>query len=336
MGTRPRVTVIMPIRNEAAYIERSLGAVVRQRYPAMQVLVVDGMSDDGTRQRLHSMLNGHGPDGTEVSLLDNPSRAVPNALNIGLQHATGDIIMRVDGHCEIPDDYVARCVTLLEEKGTDCVGGVIDTVGETHTARAIALAQSSLFGVGNAAFRTGRQRAGLAETVAFGAYRRSVFERVGAFDLELVRNQDDEFNFRLTQSGGTIWLDPSLRTRYHSRAGLSGLWNQYYQYGLYKVRLMQKRGRLPSNRQAVPALFVAALTSSLAVGAATRRARMAFAIAGPYAMANMAASSWVGRWDLPTMPILPAAFVTLHVAYGMGFIAGLWRWRAHFGRSPRV
>jgi succinoglycan biosynthesis protein ExoA len=336
MGPRPPVTVIMPIRNEVAFIERSLGAVLRQGYPAMQVLVVDGMSDDGTRQRLHSMLSGHVPNGTLVSLLDNPSRTVPSALNTGLQHATGDIILRVDGHCEISHDYVARCVVLLEETGADCVGGVIDTVGETPAARAIAAAQSTPFGVGNAVFRTGRRRAGLADTVAFGAYRRSVFERIGTFDPELVRNQDDEFNFRLTQSGGSIWLDPSLRTRYHSRAGLSGLWNQYYQYGMYKVRLMQKHGRLPSTRQVVPALFVAALTSSLAAAATTRRGRVAFAITGPYAIANMAASSWAGRRDPATLPILPAAFATMHLAYGTGFIAGLWRWRAQFGRSPRA
>ncbi|MBA2311900.1 MAG: GNAT family N-acetyltransferase [Actinobacteria bacterium] len=335
-GPGPPVTVIMPIRNEAAFIERSLGAVLRQRYPAMQVLVVDGMSDDGTRQRLGSLLNGHTPDDTEVSVLDNPSRTVPSALNTGLRYATGDIIVRVDGHCEIPHDYVARCVALLNETGTDCVGGVIDTVGETRAARAIASAQSSQFGVGNAAFRTGRRRAGLADTVAFGAYRRSVFERIGTFDLELVRNQDDDLNFRLLQSGGAIWLDPSLSTRYHSRVGLSGLWNQYYQYGMYKVRLMQKRGRLPSARQAVPALFVAALFSSLAAAAMTRRARMALAIVGPYAIANMSASSWASRRDPATLPILPAAFATMHLAYGTGFIAGLWRWRAHFGRHPEA
>lgn len=336
MGARRSVTVIMPIRNEVAFIDRSLGSVLRQRYPAMQVLVVDGMSDDGTRQRLHTMLDGHVPEDFEVSLLDNPSRTVPGALNIGLQHATGDIIVRVDGHCEIPHDYVDRCVALLEERGADCVGGVIDTVGETSVARAIAAAQSSAFGVGNAAFRTSRRRAGFVDTVAFGAYRQSVFERIGKFDLELVRNQDDEFNFRLTQSGGSIWLDPSLSTRYHSRAVLSGLWNQYYQYGMYKVRLMQKRGRLPSARQAIPPLFVAALTSSLAAAAMTRRAHVALAITGPYAIASMAASSWMGRRDPATLPKLPAAFATMHLAYGIGFIVGLWRWRAHFGRSPRA
>src|SRR6185503_15703914 len=129
---------------------------------------------------------------------------------------------------------LARCLELLDTTGADCVGGVIVTEGTTDAARAIAAAQSSRFGVGGVAFRTGRDEPGPVDTLAFGAYRREVFDRLGGFDEELVRNQDDEFNFRLTQAGGKIWLDPSICSVYYSRASFRGLWRQYFQYGFYK------------------------------------------------------------------------------------------------------
>ena len=265
MTDRTLVSIIMPIRNEAAFIRRSLGSVLRQDYPLdrMEVLVVDGMSEDGTGDIVSSVVSERGmrvlnspirrpdpgslPNDSQeafinIRLLDNPEHIVPVALNIGLKHSRGEVIIRVDGHCEIPPDYVRVCVENLEKTGADCVGGPMVTVGETSMARAIAAVQSSFFGVGGVAFRTGSEYGGYVDTLAFGAYRREVFDRIGGFDEELVRNQDDEFNFRLTQAGGKIWLDPSIRSIYYSRASLKGLWRQYFQYGLYKVRLIQKRG----------------------------------------------------------------------------------------------
>lgn len=325
----PFVTVIMPIRNEVAYIARSLGAVLAQDYPPerMEVLVVDGMSDDGTREVISS-LQVRNPR-FAIRILDNPARIVPTALNLGLRHARGEVVIRVDGHCEIAPDYVRRCVEALQETGADSVGGVWATVGETFTARAVALAQSAWFGVGGVAFRVGRRTPGYVDTVPFGAYRREVFDRIGGFDEELVRNQDDEFNFRLTQAGGKIWLDPSIRSIYYSRASLRGLWRQYFQYGLYKVRVIQKRRGIPSWRHLVPAVFVLGLVGSLFLALVTRQPLWALGVAGPYAGANVAASLWTARHDPWALPFLPLAFATLHLAYGLGFLWGLWRWRRH-------
>jgi glycosyltransferase involved in cell wall biosynthesis len=341
-GRYPFVTVIMPIRNEAAYIRRSLGAVLSQDYPPdrMEVLVVDGMSEDGTREIVRKTADRRRPTADSPSrsvvgslpsvfLLDNPARIVPTALNIGLRHARGEVIIRVDGHCEIAPNYVRRCVEVLQETGADNVGGVCITVGETSVARAIGLAQSSLFGVGNVAFRVGRSTPECVDTVPFGAYRREVFERIGGFDEELMRNQDDEFNFRLTQAGGKIWLDPSIRSTYHSRATLRGLWRQYFQYGLYKVRVMQKRRGIPSWRHLVPGAFVLGLCGSVLLALVTRQPLWALGVAGPYAVANGVASLWTARRDPRALPFLPLAFATLHLAYGLGFLWGLWRWRAH-------
>jgi len=324
----PFVTVIMPIRNEAGFIERSLGAVLAQDYPAdrLEVLVVDGMSTDGTREKVQAWLALY----PNLRLLDNPGRIVPTGLNAGLREARGEVIIRVDGHCEIAPDYVRRCVELLERTGADNVGGVQRAVSDTWVGRAIALATSSAFGVGGARFHYAREP-GWADTVYLGAYRREVFERIGGFDEELVRNQDDEFNFRLLQAGGRIWLDPCIRVVYYSRPTLRRLWRQYFEYGLYKVRVMQKRGGVASPRHLVPAGFVLGLGATLVPASLARLPLLALAVAAPYAVANLLASLWAARCTWRTLPLLPVAFATMHLSYGLGFLWGLWRWRRGFG-----
>ena len=332
-GDWPFVSVIMPVRNEADFIERSLGAVLAQDYPSgrLEILVVDGMSRDGTREMVARLAERSRR--FPVVILDNPDHIVSPALNKGLERAKGEIIIRVDGHCEIPPDYVRRCVAALEKTGADCVGGILVTVGQTRLASAIALAQSSFFGVGGVSFRMTGVKARFVDTVAFGAYRREVFRRIGDFDEELVRNQDDEFNLRLIQSGGKIWLDPSIRTVYYSRATLRSLWRQYFQYGFYKVRVIQKRGKVPSWRHLVPAAFVAALAVSLGLALVTRRACWGFMVIVLYAAASLAAGLWTARRNWRTLPLLPAVFATLHVAYGLGFLWGLWRWRGKWKKN---
>lgn len=329
------VSIIMPIRNEAPFIGRSVRCVLAQDFwpGRMEVIIVDGMSSDGTRQVVEKVTSG---SKIEVRVVDNPCRVVPTALNIGLRESQGKIIIRVDGHCEVAADYARRCVEALETTGADCVGGPMVTLGETRLARAIALAQSSVFGVGGVAFRTGRTRAGYVDTVAFGAYRRAVFERIGFFDEELVRNQDDEFNFRLIQAGGKIWMDPSIRSVYYSRATLQSLWRQYLEYGSYKVRLIQKRGAVPSWRHLVPGVFVGALLGSMVLTVVVGRPLWALTIAVPYILANLLASVLVARREWRLLPIIPLAYATLHFAYGLGFWGGIWRWREHFGRRQEA
>ncbi len=329
----PFVSLIMPVRNEAAYIARSLGAVLAQDYPAdrLEILVVDGMSDDGTREAVRA-LQATRPT---LHLIDNPARIVPPALNIGLRHARGEIVVRVDGHCEIAPNYVSHCVSHLLEDGIDAVGGPIETVGETDEAQAIALAMSSWFGVGGSAFRTIQDRALLVETVAFPAYPRETLGRLGPFDEELVRNQDDEYNYRLLKSGGRILLSPDIRSRYYSRSSLRSLWRQYYQYGYWKVRVMQKHPRQMRLRQFVPAAFVAALVGSAALGALFRPFWWLLALTlALYAVADLAASLSLGQahgWRYA--PRLLIIHPILHLSYGLGFLAGLARFAGRF-RAP--
>jgi glycosyltransferase involved in cell wall biosynthesis len=332
MEKLPLVSVIMPVRNEVAYIERSLGAVLAQDYPVdrLEILVDDGMSADGTRECVRALQAGR----PQLHLVDNPRGIVPPALNVGLGRARGEIIVRVDGHCEIAPDYVRRCVAHLLADGVQAVGGPIETVGETPEAQAIALAMSSWFGVGGSAFRTIQDRPLLVETVAFPAYRRATLDRLGPFDEELVRNQDDEYNYRLLKAGGRILLSPDVRSRYYSRSSLRSLWRQYYQYGFWKVRVMQKHPRQMRWRQFIPPVFVATLLGSSLLAILFRPlGRLAALALAFYAVADLAASLSLGRaHGLGHVPRLLIIHPILHLSYGLGFLAGLGHFAAGRGR----
>jgi succinoglycan biosynthesis protein ExoA len=338
---RPRVSVIMPIRNEADFIAQSLGAVLAQDYPRdlMEVIVADGCSDDQTPAIVRGMAAADG----RVTLLENRGRIVAHGLNQSLAIATGEIIVRVDGHCEVARDYVSCCVAHLLRGEAEGVGGPLETIGDTPIARAIAVAMSSKFGVGNSAFRTVMGQSMLVDTVAFPAYTRKVLDRVGAFDTELVRNQDDEFNYRLRKLGGRLLLAADVRARYYSRSSLRSLWRQYLQYGYWKVRVLQKHPRQMSLRQFIPPVFVFVLLLGV--------------LASPWAVGRMLLATWVGLYllanlvatatsaarlpGLAGLPVLPLAFGILHVSYGSGFLIGLvkfwnrWREADASGAGPR-
>jgi glycosyltransferase involved in cell wall biosynthesis len=336
----PFVTVLMPIRNESDFIELSLGSVFAQDYPGnqMEVIVIDGMSTDGTRQIVEHVI--HRQDGRlrgmpipKLTVLENPSKTVPTAMNLGIARARGTVIIRVDGHCEIPADYVSRCVEALNETDADCVGGPLLTCGESAAGKAIAAAQSSSFGVGGALFRTGTKVSREVDTLAFGAYRRAVFERIGLFDEELTRNQDDEFNYRLRSRGGRILLSPRIQSLYYSRATIPSLCRQYFQYGFWKVRVAQKHPAQMRIRHFLPAILVTILVVGALIGFFSMTVvRLWLVAVAVYGIANAAASLWTSRssgWA--TLPLLPIAFASLHLSYGLGFLTGLirfWnRWR---------
>src|SRR5512141_1012945 len=327
----PFVSVVMPVRDEAGFITRSLGAVLGQDYPPdrMEVLVADGMSGDGTREAVLRLAAAD----PRVTLVDNPGRIAPTALNAAIGRSRGDVVVRVDGHCEVAPDYVSRCVAHLSAGDADGVGGPLETVGETPLARVIALAMSSPFGVGGAPFRTRRAYTGLVDTVAFPAYTHAAIERAGPYDEELVRNQDDEFNYRLRSFGGRILLAADVRARYFSRGTLRSLFRQYFQYGLFKVRVLQKHPRQMRPRQFIPPLFVATLLC-LALGALfAPAARLGLlGAAGTYALVCLLASAAAARrTEFPEALLLPAVFAVLHLSYGIGFLAGLVRFAARWG-----
>jgi glycosyltransferase involved in cell wall biosynthesis len=322
----PFVSVIMPIRNEAAFIERSLGAVLRQDYPAdlMEVIIADGMSSDGTRDIIRQ-IEEREPH-VAISVVDNPQQIVPTGFNAALHVAKGAVIVRVDGHTEIAPDYVRECVNTLERTGADNVGGRMDPVGENAFGSAVALATTSPFGVGGARFHySGREE--YVDTVYMGAWRRDLFDRIGYFDEEMVRNQDDEFNYRLLKIGGRILLNPQLRSVYTNRGTFTSLCRQYFQYGYWKVRVFQKVPGSARPRHWVPPLFALAVFGGLPVAILVPLLRIAY-LSGLalYALIDLLISARIAaRAGWRHLLRLLLVFPTLHLSYGLGFWRGIFR-----------
>jgi succinoglycan biosynthesis protein ExoA len=326
----PMVSVLLPVRNEGTFIERSLGSVLAQDYPGdrMEVIVADGDSQDDTARWVARL----GETRPNLHLIRNPERIVATGLNRAFVQARGEVIVRVDGHCEIATDYVRRCVEHIRS-GADGVGGSVETVGETPIARVIAAAMSSKFGVGDSAFRTVKGRSIQADTVPFPAYTRSIVEKAGPYDTEFVRNQDDEYNYRLRKMGARLLLAADVKSVYYSRTSLGSLWRQYRQYGYWKVRVLQKHPRQMSARQFVPPLFVGTLIATAAASPFSVWARVLLAsAAGAYMLANVAATIAVVRRQRISHPVaLSAAFAAMHLGYGLGFLTGLIRFCARWG-----
>lgn len=329
----PFVSVVMPVRNEAAFIERSVGSVLAQDYPRdrLEVLVADGLSQDDTRARVGSLP----PRGVPVTIVDNPEGIVATGLNAALRQARGEIIIRVDGHCEIAPDYVSRCVSHLLDDQAEAVGGPLETIGESYIARVIAAAMSSRFGVGGSAFRVANSQTQFTDTVAFPAYTRAVIDRAGAFDEELVRNQDDEYNYRLRKLGVRILLAADVRSRYYSRATLPRLCSQYFQYGYWKVRVLQKHPRQMQLRQLAPPLCLAALLLLLLLAPILSLAMYLLSgMAALYALGLVTASILaIRRSGLAVAALLPLAFATMHLSYGAGFLIGLAKFWHRWGEA---
>jgi glycosyltransferase involved in cell wall biosynthesis len=339
-GPSTIISILMPVRNEIDHIGNSIRAVLFQNYDmgSLEIIIADGMSGDGTRE----IINKFRADHPKLKLIDNPGLIVSTGLNNALKHAKGDIIIRVDGHSEIAPDYVSSCVRHLQEKEVDAVGGPMETVGETTIAQVIALAMSSPFGVGNSSFRTSKNKSKLVDTVPFPAYRRETIDELGLFDEELVRNQDDEYNYRLRKFGGKVLLAEDVRARYYSRGSLSSLFKQYFQYGYWKVRVLQKHPAQMKPRQFVPLLFVLSLLVTILASLISVWGKLALSlILGSYFLSNLIASIWTARgknWKF--ILALPFAFTILHLSYGIGFLVGLFRfihrWGDKDGKVPTL
>lgn len=335
----PFVSVVLPIRNEEVFITKGLEALFNQDYPPDQyeIIVADGLSTDQTRPKIKALQARH----CNLRLIDNPGRIVSTGLNRAIAVARGQIIVRVDGHTLISPDYIRQCVMELQRTSASNVGGKMTAQGQGAWGAATALATSSPFGVGGARFHYSTQEEWV-DTVYMGAWPREVFERVGLFDEELVRNQDDEFNYRLRASGGKILLSPRINSTYSVRSTIRGLCRQYLQYGFWKVRVLQKHPRQMQARQFVPPVFVLVLLLVFALAVFSPAAQIGLlALGGTYLAATLVAAVYTARganWKF--MAGLPFIFAVLHLSYGSGFLVGLlffWnRWGDRSGQVPLV
>ena len=334
-----KISIIIPIRNEATFIIRCLDSVFDQKGlegNELEVLIVDGLSTDNTRD----IVKEHQKQHSNLILLDNPGRIVPKGMNRAYKVAKGDVIIRVDGHCEIATDYVSNCLKYLHEADAAGVGGPMQTIGETPLSETIAVAMSSVFGVGNSFFRTMQGKTMYVDSVPFPAYTREIIAKVGFYDEEMVRNQDDEYNYRIREAGGKLLLAADVQSKYYSRGSIKKLWKQYFQYGYWKVRVLQKHPRQMSLRQFVPPAFVASLIVSLIFALLIPIFWFIFAgITGVYLFSNLLASILsAANKDWQHLFLLPIVFAILHISYGLGFLVGLVkfanRWNDKIGKVP--
>ena len=325
MGERPFVTVAMPCLDEAGYIEACLRSVLAQDYPGalLEVIVADGGSTDGTRALVARIAT----EDPRVALVDNPRRVQAAGMNEAIRRARGDVIVRMDVHCEYASDYVSKCVEALERTGADNVGGAQRARARSPFQRAVCAALDSPLGVGGADYRS-ESREGFVDTVFLGAFPRKVFEEVGLYDPGAVTNEDAELNQRIHDAGGRVWLSREIVVHYYPRGSFRALARQYFRYGRGRARTLLKHGKFLSLRPAIPVLMLAGGIAVLAIG--PLRPTFPFLLAAFAALTGIEAVR-AGRGNgVAQILTVWAIFPVLYTAHGLGFAAGLFR----FGLRP--
>ena len=322
------VSIICPLFNEEKFIERCIQSILEQDYPQdkLEVLFIDGRSTDHTAD----IVRKYAKDYPFIKLLDNPERVVPYALNKGLEVATGEVIMRIDGHCTYPTNYISELVRYLYELNADNVGGVWNTqpAKDTAVCHAIALASSHPFGVGGSMHKIGASRIMETDAVHFGGYKREVFEKTGLFDTDLVRNQDDEFNGRLQNLGGKIFLIPQVIINYTARDTIRKMRHMYYQYGLYKPLVNKKLGAPATIRQFFPLFFLLTLFFG---GIASFFSPFVLKVLATCMLLYLFISLVVGMMgtirtrNFAVMLVMPYIFLNIHLSYGFGYLRGIFK-----------
>lgn len=324
------VGIVIPCLNEEKSIQACIESVFKSDYKGkLELVVCDGMSTDGTREIITSLTQKH--DG--LTLLDNKERHTPAGLNLGLKYLNTDVKIILGAHASIDKSFVANNVqTLIEQPEAGCVGGIINNIFENEISRIIGLAMSSPFGVGNARFRTGGED-GWVDTVAFGAYRKEVFEDIGYFDETLVRNQDDEFNYRMTSNGYKIYYNNKIRSNYHVRASFNKLYKQYNQYGYWKVYVNKKVKAITSIRQLFPAVFVGAVVCGAALSLV--HFILFFSWIGGLLFYLIAAFLFAFQKTKKVKEIFMVmfSFMILHWSYGGGYLKGIFNFIV-LGKKP--
>lgn len=322
----PLVSLIIPTFNEEKYIGPLLEQLLKQDYPfsKMEVFVADGMSTDKTQE----IVTKYAQQFPSIRLLINEKQFVPFALNFGIKESKGEYVIILGAHSAYPSNYISSLIQVSHKLNADNVGGLCigKPPDDSTKALAIATALSSPFGVGNAHFRIGSKDIKKVDTVTFGCYKRSVFDRIGYFDEELLRNQDDEFNARLTKNNGSIYLIPGISVSYYTRSTVQSLVKMFYQYGFFKPLVSLKIGKPSTVRQLVPFLFVSYIIFSCVFGFFFPKL---FYLLGAVLLLHLFLGILFGikivsetkRFGL--IFYLPWLFFLMQSAYGWGYIRGI-------------
>lgn len=278
------------------------------------------MSDDRTREIISSFSQKH----SNIKLIDNLKESTVCGLNMGIINSSGSVIIRIDAHCYVESDYIQQCVDTLMRTGADNVGGLMRPVGTNLIGNIIALAMSSLFGIGSGKFHYSEKEV-FVDTVYLGAYRREVFYQIGMYDEQLKYSEDDELNYRLIKNGGKIFLNPKIKSHYYCRSSFFPLWRQYYNYGFGKTRTLKKHRRLASWRHLVPSAFVLSTTGSLLLWTVFPFFGWLFFLTlfSYLGLAIITSARIALRNNWKYFLFLPIVFGTIHFSYGIGFLYGI-------------
>nr|WP_202877637.1 glycosyltransferase family 2 protein [Kribbella jiaozuonensis] len=325
MSHWPPVSVVMPVLNEERHLEEAVGRVLEQDYPGeLEVVLAIGPSKDRTQEIADKLAEKD----HRISIVPNPTGKTPAALNVGIAHAKHDILVRVDGHGALTDGYITRAVEVLDESGADNVGGVMAAEGRTPTEMAVACAYRSRLGLGASTFHQGG-KAGPADTVYLGVFRRAALERVGGFDETMHRAQDWELNYRIRKTGGLIWFTPDLSVTYRPRSSLSAVAKQFFHTGQWRREVIRRHPETANKRYLAPpvAVILLAVGTILGiVGLATGVSWLDLGFIAPlgYALLLIFGSAMEGRY-LPWKALfwMPLVCATMHVSWGLGFLIGL-------------
>jgi glycosyltransferase involved in cell wall biosynthesis len=324
MTDLPFVSIIIPCYNEEATIRKLLDALHTQTYPLakMEVVISDGFSTDKTREVIAAFQQEHAD--MSVRVVNNAARTIPSGLNQAIRESRGGLIVRLDAHSMPIPEYVERCVAAHEAGKGDNVGGVweIHPGADTWMAESISFAAAHPLGAGDALYRVGAQE-GAVDTVPFGSFRRELVERIGVFDETLLANEDYEFNTRIREAGGMVWLDPSIRSIYFSRSTLGALALQYWRYGFWKFKMLKRYPHTLRWRQALPPLFILSLLVLIVLSlwwgfSRTLLSLQLFVYVGVLGAAGIRLALVKQKgflfWGLPL------AISTMHMAWGLGFL----------------
>jgi GT2 family glycosyltransferase len=312
------ISVIMPVRNERATIEAAIDSVLAQRVDRpLELVIADGLSDDGTREYLERRAAAD----PRVRVVDNPARTTPTGLNAALDAARGRYTVRVDGHSVAPLDFVQRLVRHLDEGRCEGAGGIVRAVGRSPFGRAVALAHGSRFGIGNAKHHYA-DTPQFIDHIAHGAYFTDRLRAIGGFDPEFVRNQDYELDHRYRLAGGRLLLDPDVVFDWWVRDAPRALARQYFQYGYWRFRSLERHPDSFSVRWMVPPALVVVLAAGLVASPSRAGRRLLVATGTAYGLALSLGVAGLRRApDRPAVARLPLAFATMHLAWGAGFLA---------------
>jgi glycosyltransferase involved in cell wall biosynthesis len=322
----PFVSIVIPCRNEEKFLSDCLDSILAQDYPKdqMEILVVDGISQDRTREIVESYIREH----MFIKLLNNPGKITPCALNVGIDSSIGDIILIMGAHSIYEQGYISKCVNNLIASGADNTGGVCKIMpnNDSLVAKSIAYVLASPFGAGNSYYRTGSKKPRYVDTLFGGCFKREIFDKIGFFDEDLIRGQDTEFNARIRKNGGKVLLIPDITSYYYARDSLYTLWKMELQYGYYKPLVVKKVGKVFTLRQLVPPLFVSVLAVSLIFSIFSHYFLWLFICIGfVYGVLSLLFSLKISRQaSLKYCCVLPLVFAIVHFGWASGYLKGIW------------